>query len=781
MELTKPLKLGSGDRVWFSPDGKRLAVRSSQLSLWDLDKNKRLWRSNPVPYLYYATFSPDGKRLAAKSTTGQIVVVDANNGKVVCDFRNKKDDEGCNLLFSPCGKFIIDGTWEGRLLVRAAASGKIEFEREYANEAIHDIYAVDGGSSYVVLNDPRGGDDNKKPPAAYLSRWKWPLGAKPIGTTKLADQLYHTSAVTTDGQLFAFDSSLVPKKPSIDVLSLRTGKRVASIPYPRGEHIEQLNWSADGTLLGAAKRDCVEIYSVNKSKFELVVKHELENVRDIAFSPTGDTIALAAKNSVVMSCTALQSLTTKTSTAEREKGPKAKAKAAPPPAVSFIYSAEHQKAFKQIVNSLPAKSKIRKLLPALAADNEDRNVAAYEWATDLAMSKSNKDASKPDFRLSEKEAIAILSAGAIAEFPPPPPDANWKDGYHTLLTLLWRSPHPALLPHIAPAYEKQPHGVRRAALLAWLGVLGTREAAETFAACIRKFGWPPSLYVRVWSEFEKLIVHGDVLLPDVALAAGKDQMRDLVDAISSALVDGAMPLKQVAGRLDVLTPRIVASISKLIKQLSKYQSRKGIDWRFGENYSYARAELSSLLGLAGYLIDPKLPPMLREAAKFTDPVIAVSAAVALLRQSGDANESAFRRAAQSHETRAYTYEILAELKRKDLFPKEFATWEDFAASAMVEWLKFPTELEREPDELTLAHTEWIDKRRKLVMYVWKFRNAKEPWLAGVSGPHELRGSPRPTHGAFTFSKFEEWDSATPQEHLEQCAGSAKEIVGGSSK
>ena len=78
-----------------------------------------------------------------------------SNGKVVCDFRNKKDDEGCNLLFSPCGKFIIDGTWEGRLLVRAAATGKIEFEREFPNEMIHDIYAVDGGSSFVVMHDPK--------------------------------------------------------------------------------------------------------------------------------------------------------------------------------------------------------------------------------------------------------------------------------------------------------------------------------------------------------------------------------------------------------------------------------------------------------------------------------------------------------------------------------------------------------------------------------------------------------------------------------------------------
>jgi WD40 repeat protein len=131
VEFSKPLKLGVAERLSYSADGKRLAVRSSQLSVWNLENHKRLWRANPVPYLDYATFSPDGKLLAVKSTTGQIVVVRADTGKVVCDFRNRKDDEGCNLLFSPCGKYIVDGTWEDRLLVREAATGKIHFEREF--------------------------------------------------------------------------------------------------------------------------------------------------------------------------------------------------------------------------------------------------------------------------------------------------------------------------------------------------------------------------------------------------------------------------------------------------------------------------------------------------------------------------------------------------------------------------------------------------------------------------------------------------------------------------
>jgi hypothetical protein len=782
MELAKPIQLGAAERVSYSPDGKRLAVRSSQVSVWDLEKGVRLWRTAPLRYLMYFAFSPDGKKLAVKSTTGQIAVVDSSSGKVLYDFRNRKDGEGCNLHFSPCGKFIVDGTWEGRLLVRAAATGKIEFERTFSHEMMNGVFAVNGGTSFLVRHSPIFRDDDEDVDAKvlppYFTRWKWPFDAKPVSTVQLPDELFFESAVSPDGQLFAFKSSLVPKKPSIDILALSNGKRVASIPHLREERIKQLNWSADGNYLAVVKATSVVIY--HAGKFEAVVEHGLDGASDVAFAPTADTIALGAKKATVVAWNQIVPSTTMSVATPKTRKTKSAVKSMVAPATSFIDSPEYEKAFKRVLSTLPSKSRIRKLLPDLGCNDEDRRIAANDVVADFDSCGASDDVRKPNWRLTEVEAMAILNAGAISEFPPPPPDAPWKDGYSRALGLLWRSPYPSLLPIITPAYEKQPRGMRRAALLALLGVLCTREAAAVFVACIRKFGWPP-VYGRVWWELENLLAYGEVLLPEIALAAGNEEIGYLVDTITSALAGGTLPLAQVAGRLDALSPVVVTSIKKLIKQLSKYQTRKGISWRFDERYGEARYRLSSLLNIAGYLIDPKLPPLLREAAKFSDPLIAVSAAIAMLRQSGDANKAAFSRAAQSNETRAHTYAALAELKRKDLFPKKFATWEAFAASAMVDWLKYPTELGAEPDELKLEHTEWIDKRRKLVMYVWKFRKSKEPWLAAVSGPHELRGSPQPTHGAFTFSQFDEWDSATPQEHLEKCAGTAKEILENSNK
>ena len=310
---------------------------------------------------------------------------------------------------------------------------------------------------------------------------------------------------------------------------------------------------------------------------------------DIAFSPTGDTIALGSPQGDRRCLGPAH----RRRTAQRRSYRQTQSRLKLQPLVHSSMRPSIKRPSKKSSARCPRNRRSVSCCPNWPADDEDRRVAAYERATRFRQVETVRRCCEPNWRLKENEAVAILSAGTIAEFPPPPPDADWQDGYHTALTLLWRSPHPSLLPLVEPAYEKQPRGVRRAALLALLGILGTREAAETFVACIRKFGWPP-LYDRVWWELEKLLAHGDVLLPDIASAAGKEEIGDLVDAITSALAEGTLKLEKVAGRLDALTPVIVTSIKKLIKQLSKYQTRKGIAWRFGDNYSDARYRLERI-------------------------------------------------------------------------------------------------------------------------------------------------------------------------------------------
>jgi hypothetical protein len=111
--------------------------------------------------------------------------------------------------------------------------------------------------------------------------------------------------------------------------------------------------------------------------------------------------------------------------------------------------------------------------------------------------------------------------------------------------------------------------------------------------------------------------------------------------------------------------------------------------------------------------------------------------------------------------------LLRDVGRLDLFPEKWRTREAFAAANMVNWLLYPTELGHEPDELRrMAVFTSLQPEGERAIYVWKFRTGQGPWYAGISGPYERNGDPVPLQGDLTFSRFDEWDAATVEEHVE---------------
>jgi cell division protein FtsI/penicillin-binding protein 2 len=115
-------------------------------------------------------------------------------------------------------------------------------------------------------------------------------------------------------------------------------------------------------------------------------------------------------------------------------------------------------------------------------------------------------------------------------------------------------------------------------------------------------------------------------------------------------------------------------------------------------------------------------------------------------------------------TREATFQLLAENKKTELFPKEFNTIEKGAESNLANWLEFPTELDGCPDEMELVKRVTIDfEKNNVFYYVFKFRTnephwaSKDGWMLGVVGPYfedsEPYDFPRATFSRLS-SKFD---------------------------
>ena len=80
---------------------------------------------HPVSHPSHADFSPAGDLLAVKDTSGEIVVLAADSLEVLAQHDGRPWGEGAEVIFSPCGAYLVDGSWNGDLVVREAISGHV--------------------------------------------------------------------------------------------------------------------------------------------------------------------------------------------------------------------------------------------------------------------------------------------------------------------------------------------------------------------------------------------------------------------------------------------------------------------------------------------------------------------------------------------------------------------------------------------------------------------------------------------------------------------------------
>jgi hypothetical protein len=162
----------------------------------------------------------------------------------------------------------------------------------------------------------------------------------------------------------------------------------------------------------------------------------------------------------------------------------------------------------------------------------------------------------------------------------------------------------------------------------------------------------------------------------------------------------------------------------------------------------------------------------RHAAFVTASLERVPSIAEALKAGAEPDAGELLRFAAASETRRPLYHALAYFDRLDLFPRQYFTFEALAESDLVHWLQFPTELDGVPDEIQLGATVKAPSPPdgNSVYFVFRFRvhaphwAAKDGWMAGVAGPYDLGATPAP-YARGTFSRFDAYDSRTPEEHV----------------
>lgn len=121
--------------------------------------------------------------------------------------------------------------------------------------------------------------------------------------------------------------------------------------------------------------------------------------------------------------------------------------------------------------------------------------------------------------------------------------------------------------------------------------------------------------------------------------------------------------------------------------------------------------------------------------------------------------------------RVALYLALEEYDRQNLFPCDLLTEEKGAESHLVNWLEFPTELGRPPEDILLMKiVEMDDANVRIHYYAFKFKTSapswarKIGWMMGICGPYDYKSLPFDIPSRI-FSRFNPLETTTADDEV----------------
>ncbi len=267
----------------------------------------------------------------------------------------------------------------------------------------------------------------------------------------------------------------------------------------------------------------------------------------------------------------------------------------------------------------------------------------------------------------------------------------------------------------------------------------------------------------------------DTIFPDIfSLASTPIQRYSLYKMMLSFFVEEKL-------KPDVLASYEGEFLTNLSEELGAIREHQGDPelraWRYKSPYIDHRDNVALILDIVGWWATDALLKAIEALDDLHDPRLRLMRAVSLIRAGRSVPLGELEWIARSPRERFWMEILLGELEWYHKLPKICRDPKMLAEGAMVEWLCFPTELGREPDEIELVHIETRNikhgraKPKPTDYYFFRFcmtdkyRVKEDGWMLGMAGGYERQCSGPVVYTGDTFSHFNKWEELTLEEHI----------------
>jgi hypothetical protein len=277
-----------------SDDQRLVACVGGRVNVFDIERREKVASLRPFPHLYHAAFSPNGRFIAIKNTIGRIAVFNIATSELLCDHKNQKEGEGCDVWFSPDGELLIDASSDGTVTVRKAFEPVIVSREKNQGEAV-SVTSHDANRSkwlfrhQIKLQGPKKYLD----PTTLILR-DWPFEDDVFQRYCYDDVVMWAAKLSPDAtRICVMAQNQKSGKLELQIIRTINGKVVASAPIEQIV-LREIAWLVGGGMIG------LELGYREKSRFVFYRASDLSIIGEVPCQYPSSICYLANSDRVVL-------------------------------------------------------------------------------------------------------------------------------------------------------------------------------------------------------------------------------------------------------------------------------------------------------------------------------------------------------------------------------------------------------------------------------------------------------------------------------------------------
>jgi len=142
--------------------------------MWSVTDRKKIWKNHPLSHIAHCSFSNNGTKIVIKNTSGEIKIINSENGNEDDNFSSQTAGEGSNVIWVN-NEYILDGSWSGFLVVRDVKKGNIVWLKHFKDEMIKKVFMNQSKTRFITQNQPKVNCEKRNEYGSYFISWELPF------------------------------------------------------------------------------------------------------------------------------------------------------------------------------------------------------------------------------------------------------------------------------------------------------------------------------------------------------------------------------------------------------------------------------------------------------------------------------------------------------------------------------------------------------------------------------------------------------------------------------